>query len=153
MLIVGTLVAVGHNHLRYLVQATSPKALRTRGVDETLTITTTGAASPDLRTDSVAGPLKAISRAVDTGLGRLAAGAKTQEHARALWLSDPSALVGARPIPTAIVRAALRSGSGTFCVDADVDVAGNPVLQVRLMQPDATTVEIYLDVYVAGRIG
>jgi hypothetical protein len=153
MAVTAAIVHIGHNHLRYLVTSTG-------GAGGAVTLTTTGAATPDVLTDSLTGPLKALAKAFTDGYGKLPAGALTQAQARALWLSnDPTnvvAVAGNLQVPTAICRA--RSTERTTAaatvgeravVDANVDGSGHPTIIVTTVQ-DGTT---YLDIEVAGTIG
>jgi hypothetical protein len=141
--ITATLVEQGNNRLRYLVASTA-----TGGA--TLTITTTGGATPDLQTDSKAGPIKNISLAFANGLGLLAAGAMTQAQARAMWLGDNSdTVLGNVNVPRTIVGFTMRSGTGNWRVDANVDGSGHPVMTVFT---DGIS-DGYLDVFTQGAIG
>ncbi len=150
MAVTAALVFAGHNFLRYLV--TQDGAAGT-----TLTITTDGSASPDLLTDSLAGPIKNIAKAYTNGYGNLAAGALTQAQARALWLSDftganpsaPSGVSGGQ-VPTAVCRWVDRVGStAAYLVDANVS-GGKPILSITAQAGAGTA---YLDVLIPGAIG
>lgn len=151
MAITATLVDSGHNRLRYLLTTSST------GTD-TGTITTTGAATPDVLTDlgTNQGPLMLIAKVITQGYGTFASGAQTQAKARALYLSDRS---GADPggagyglIPTAICRLAPRAGTtaGWF-VDANVS-GGNPTINLQSIGVGATGA-CYLDIFVGDTIG
>lgn len=157
MAITATLVHAGHNRLRYLLSSTST------GTD-TGVITTTGAATPDIKTDlgTNQGPLLAMAKVITQGYGQFAAGAQTQAKARALWLSDRS---GANPAPgatggydivaTAVCRLTPRDGIGNaWFVDANVN-AGNPeiTLQVIASADAGDPAECYLDIYGPDTIG
>ena len=147
MAVTGALVYAGHNHLRYLITAAG-------GGGGSVTITSTGAASPDLKTDTLVGPLKNLANAFENGYGQIAAGALNQAQARALWLSqDPTNLVsqsGQMPIsaicslterdPTADMRAS---------VDAGVDGGGHPAIVVSALNNGTA----YLDVIGPNQIG
>ena len=139
-----TLVEQGHNRLRYLV------------VDEgaALVITTTGAASPDLLTDSLAGPIKVCANAFTTGLGILPAGALTQAQSRAIWMADNSdTVLGNVNVPRALVRLVARSGTSQhWTIDADVDGGGHPVINIA-SNTQAGGGECYVDVETQGAIG
>lgn len=143
MSIVATLIEQGHNRLRYLLVCNT-----TGGT--TLNITTTGAVTPDLQTDSVQGPIKQCALAVAQGIGILAVGAKTQAQSRAIWLADNSNVVlGNGKPPRCLPRLYPRLGNlGTWTVDADVS-AGNPIVVVTC----ASTGEAYLDIQSQGAIG
>lgn len=152
MAVTAGIVFQGKNRLRYLL--TQDGAAGT-----TLTITTTGAASPDLRTDAVGGLMEQIARAQTDGFGTFAAGALTQAQARALLLSDWTAGLaggpGASPGPmqkTATVTITPRTGDivQTWLVDANVDGSGNPTINITAQ---AGASAAYLDVEVLQQLG
>ncbi len=152
MAITAQLVESSPNRLRYLLTYASGLA--------TMNITSTGAATPDLLTDSKQGPLKKLAKVIADGFAGFAAGAQTQAKARALWLSDwsganpaPGAPAGGPPgVTTAIARiAADRTGAIPWRVDADVDT-GNPVLTITCTGI-AGGQTAYLDVFVPEAIG
>lgn len=155
-----TLVAQGHNFLRYRVVYDG-----TSGTGVTAAWTTTGAASPDFRTDSLAGPLKALARAATDGYGSFAAGALTQAQARALWLSILSSVNPGSPtlmlanLPTAMPRVVCQtstSGAATpevgLALEADVS-AGNPIVRAALQGDNAQSGTWLVDFFVPGAIG
>lgn len=143
MSIVATLVEQGHNRLRYLL------ICNTTGTT-TLTITTTGGATPDLRTDSLSGPVKQCALAFVQGLGILLAGAKTQAQARAIWLADNSDVVlGNGKVSRCLPQLTRRTSTANWTVDANVDGPGNPTVVVTA----DNTGEAYLDVQTQGAIG
>lgn len=143
MAMVATLVEQGHNRLRYLVTTDVTGAA-------SVNITDTGAATPDLLTDSVYGPIKTCAKAVANGLGILAAGAKTQAQARAIWMADNSdTVLGNSKVPRCEAVLTIRGGTAAWSVDANVDGSGNPLLTVSANQ----TGSAYLDVFSAGAIG
>ncbi len=114
------------NRLRYLV--TNDGAAGT-----TLTITSTGAASPDLLTDTVAGPIKRLAQAFTNGYGAYAAGALVQAQARALWLSNrTNSPGGVDSVLTARCEFTARTGAVTvgWSIDANVDGSGHPTLLI-----------------------
>jgi hypothetical protein len=143
MAVSAALVYAGHNILRYLITGT--------GIDgaETGVITTTGAASPDLRTDSLQGPIKQAALAFDQGVGNVPAGGLTQDQARSLWLSDNiGADVGNADVPRCVVRLAPRA-SYVVWVDANEDGSGNPIIEYTFNADG----EAYLDIEAPGAIG
>jgi len=142
MAITIALVFQGHNRLRYLMTAA--------GVD-TGTITSTGAASPDLLTDSLNGPIKNMAKAFTLGYGLFAAGALTQAQSRAIWMADNTgANVGNANIQRARPRLLKRTTIATnWLVDANVDGPGHPTITVSA--DGAGTA--YLDLLVDGAIG
>jgi len=154
-----TLVEQGANNLRYLVSYDG-----TEGTGTSSAITTTGAASPDLRTDSLAGPLKKLARAVTDGFGNFAAGSLTQAQAKALWESDfstvnPSAPSGKRVVSPVtaklnVVPSDIGTNGNQLPVEADVS-SGQPVIRVAVAGGAALdqAAAWYLDVYVPGAIG
>jgi hypothetical protein len=148
MSVTATLVHQGANHLRYLVVATTAGGF---------TFTTTGAATPDLLTDSVAGPLKNIASAFANGYGQLAAGAKTQAQSRGLWLSDNAAgailASGNLGLPLARVTVTKRSGDiSEPNIDADVDGSGHPTVKVDC-QSITNSWSAYVDFEIDAAIG
>ena len=140
MALTAVLVKQSANWLRYLIT--------NDGSGAPAVITTTGAASPDLLTDSLAGPIKNLAKAFSQGFGQFAAGALTQAQARALWLSDWTGLAsdpGNENTTTARCRITPRGTVGcNWTVDANVDGSGNPVLNISEDQQAAGT--CYLDV-------
>lgn len=151
MAITGTLVEQGQNRLRYLITATDTS-------DLDIDITSTGAATPDLLTDSAGtnGIVRKLAKAFTNGYGKLAAGVLTQAQARALWLSDDPtntvAAAGNGLVATAVSRIAARGNNLTPIaaqVDANVDGGGHPILTVTLSAAGS----VYLDVEVLNTIG
>lgn len=144
MALTATRVFQRSNRIRYLL--TQDGAAGT-----TLTITSTGAATPDLLTDTVAGKLKQIAKAFTQGYGAFAAGALTQAQARALWLSQRA---GANPgsvesIMTARCRITPRTGTTdpAYLIDANVDGSGRPTLT---LSAQAGAGDAYLDIELEG---
>jgi len=137
-----TLVDAHHNRVRYLLVYDGESALAA--------ITTTGAASPDLLTDSLSGPIKVCAQAFTSGLGILPAGALTQAQARAIWLADSAdTVLGNSKVPRAMCKISPRTGSAQWRIDANVDGSGNPTIT-----PVATVAaSAYLDVMTQGGIG
>jgi hypothetical protein len=139
MAVTTTLVHASANHLVYLMSAAGA---------ETGTIPCDGGATPDLQTDSPAGPIHQMSLVFDDGYGALPAGAQTQADIRAMLLSDdPTNLVGtniARALITATPRSAI-----TVAVDVDVDGSFKPEINVAFSGAGAC----YLVVSVPGAIG
>lgn len=147
MAITATLVYAGHNRLTYLITTDTG--------NETVSIESDGGASPDLLTDSLAGPLKQIARVKTNGYGKIAAGGITTDaQARALLLSDDAADqvgAGGRP-PTAIARLSGRDSNG-WRVDAvrGPTDTGTPGIQVTKWSNGGGS--CYLDVFIPGAIG
>lgn len=146
-----TLVHAGANRLRYLMVST---AGTTSG-----TITTTGAATPDILTDSIQGPIKKLARTVTDGYGKLPAGALTQAQARALWLSDDAANVATitdGSPPTAAPRITFRgtnlTGPLNIAVDANVSV-GQATITINSGATGGSGWSAYLDIEVSELIG
>lgn len=143
MAMVAALVEAGNNRLRYLITTDVTGAA-------SVNLTTTGAATPDLLTDSLYGPVKQCANAVANGLGQLAAGAKTQAQARAIWMADSSnSVLGNGLVPRCESVLTIRGGTAAWSVDANVDGSGNPLIVISANQ----TGSAYLDVYSAGAIG
>lgn len=149
MAITATLVFVGHNRLRYYILATD-------GGGETVEIQCVGGATPDLLTDSLAGPLKQIARVKTQGYGLLPVGGITsQAQARALLQSDGNLATVGPNQPTAICRFEQLSGDQKkFRVDAiqgTVDPA-TPSLLITAMG-NATDASGLLEIEIPGSIG
>lgn len=121
-----TLVQQNHNTLRYLIEYDGSTPIPN--------ITSTGAASPDLLTDSIAGPLKQCAQAFTNGLGLLPPGPITQTQARAIWMSDNPSLVFASvngPRSSFNVQPRLNPlANWTVDVDVDVDGGGHPYITI-----------------------
>lgn len=151
MAVTAQLVSIGHNSLRYLITQDG-------AAGSTLTITSTGAATPDLLTDSVAGPIKRLAKVIADGFGTFAAGVQTQAKARALWNSDFSAAdptsgdpSGSQALlPTAVLSMQSQGSQLVATVDANIDGSGNPILTVTMI---ATATRAFLDVAVPSAIG
>lgn len=145
MTVTAALVSAGHNRLRYLVSDSGEGGT-------SLDITTTGAASPDLLTDSLQGPVKQCALAFTNGLGVLAAGAKTQAQSRAIWLADNSDVVLGNSKPSrCIARITIRSGAVQWTADANVDGGGHPI--VTIAHGSSSVGTCYLDIEKQGAIG
>lgn len=143
MAIAITLVAQGKNNLRYLAIGA--------GAD-TGVITSTGAASPDLATDSLQGPIKKMSAAFTSGYGTLAAGALTQAQSRAIWMNDNTGPtnIGNSRVPRAQAILTPRTGAtGAWFMDANVDGGGHPTITCAC----AAAASAYIDIQVVGTIG
>lgn len=146
MAITAALVFAGNNRLRYLVNATV-------GGGESVEITSTGAASPDLITDALPGPIKQIARVKAQGYGKVPVGGiTTQAQARALLLSEGNAAEVGPNKPTTICRFAQRSGATkAFLVDAiqGTGDAATPSVRVTALAIAAG----YLEIEIPGSIG
>lgn len=141
MAITATLVFAGSNRLRYLVVATAGT--------ESVSITSSGAATPDLQTDSLAGPIKRISRVTAAGYGKLAAGVPSTANARALLFSDLAAAAIGAAVPTALCRLTPRTGATqNAVVDAPLGDGS-----FGLTVTGNTVGSWYLDVEIPGQIG
>jgi hypothetical protein len=136
------LIFASPNRLLYLVT--------TDGSGNAGTLTSTGAGSPDLVSDSQTGPLQKCALAFYNGFGNLPAGALVQANARAIWLSDLSSAVAAVTLPTARVRITPRTGLTAYSVDANVDGSGHPTIVVT---PSGISGTAILDILVPGAIG
>ncbi len=140
-----TLVGAGKNNLRYLMTYTDASAL---------TITNTGAASPDLTTDTATrgGTLRKMALQFTTGYGKLAAGALTQAQARAIWNNDDAANAVGAGIARAQITTQRRTGvTNDIAVDVNVDGAGKATIVVT--PGVAAAGSCYVDVAVPGTIG
>jgi hypothetical protein len=147
-----TLVYQGHNHLRYALDIVVPTPEPPLPPGGPFTIPNDGGASPDLLTDSLAGPLKTIARARLDGIGVVPPGPLTQAQARAILLADGSAAnVGNAKVRRAIVQLVSRDDAGgtqELRADADVDAQGDPIITGRMSAGAA-----YLDVVFVDAIG
>lgn len=141
MAITATLVFAGHNRLRYLIAATAGT--------EAVSITSSGAATPDLQTDSLAGPIKQISKVTAAGYGKLAAGIPSTANARALLFSDLAASAVGEAVPTAIVKLTPRTGATQNGV-VDAPLGGGAF---GLLVTANTIGSWYLDIEIPGAIG
>lgn len=139
-----TLALVGqfHNRLRYLMTAA--------GAD-TGVLTTTGAVTPDLRTDSLRGPIKNMSLQFLNGYGLFPLGALTQAQSRAIWMNDNTgANFGNTNVQRAQVAITKRTGpTALWTADANVDGGGNATITTSASAAGTA----YLDVYVPGAVG
>jgi len=146
MAIAATLVNQGQHRLRYLL------ICNTTGTT-TLTITTTGGATPDLLTDSAGthGTIRQMAKAFTLGYGLFAAGALTQAQSRAIWLADNTgANLGNIRIQRAMQLLTKREVLATeWLIDANVDGGGHPTLTVTANG----TGSCYLDIATPGTIG
>lgn len=113
------LVYQSHNRLRYLITADE--------VGGAFEVQNDGGATPDLQTDSLAGPIKQIALAQTQGIGDIAPGALTQAQARALLLADGSEDVGNSRVPRCICVVTDRTAAAALSVDANQS-AGNPII-------------------------
>jgi hypothetical protein len=141
MAITFTLIESSPHKLRYLAEQDG--VILEQPSDGFNTIPNNGGPSPDLRTDilavgsepGVSGiPLQAPINARLTGFGPIPAGPLTQAQARALFLMDDPAnawltnqLVG-RTLVTIMPRTV---GIVAWAVDMNVDLEGDPVIEVR----------------------
>ena len=136
-------------HLRYLCtqdgEVTSPPA----AADGFNTIPNDAGATADLQTDTL--PFKSslhdIMRARSTAYPPLAAAALTQAQARALLLSSDAAaaVLTNEKINRCVCYIPPRLGMIAWGVDANVDGAGDPVIEVRSATGTAATA--YLDIW------
>ena len=152
MAVTGTLVRVTGNRLTYLLAQDGLAGT-------TLNITATGAASPDLVTDTAGrnGSMRRLAKANTEGYGAIAT-PMTQAKARAVLLSDyagasPSGTspAGSAAFPTARCELTARGGDTTagFAVDANVS-GSNMILAITA---PAAAAQVYLDIEIPGAIG
>jgi hypothetical protein len=143
MAVTGLLVNARANRLRYLLTQDGDAGT-------TLTITTTGAATPDTLTDSIAGKIRQITKAFTDGYGAFAAGALVQAQSRALWLSDRTTSPGSTEvIMTARLEITPRTGTTEpgWMTDANVDGSGHPTILITAQAAAGTA---YLDIELEG---
>jgi len=145
MALTATLVEATANRQRYLLENASPPGT-------TVTISHAELLA-NLATDP-SGPLRAIVRARQDGIGTIAAGTPlTQAQARDLLLSDGSgASVGGNAVPRALCkitpRTAGTTGVAAWAVDANVDGSGDAVLIVTTNGAGFGDGDAYLDIHV-----
>lgn len=134
MALTATLAWVDSNSLVYRI-------VNAATLGTTVTITASGAATPDLVTDGastafgkpVSAALRRVVRAGLDGIGSVAAGALTQANARALLLED--GLIGTSSgVTTPNARMSLvnraTAGNDQMQVDANVDGSGRPTIVI-----------------------
>ena len=144
MAVTATLVNARAKGLRYLLTQDG-------GAGTTLTITTTGAATPDVLTDAPAGPIRQIAKCFTQGYGSFPAGGLSVNQALALWLARP--LAGPFAFPLARCAITPRDGATApgWRVDASVDGGSHPILNIAAQAGAGTA---YLDIELeAGAIG
>lgn len=122
----------------------------TDGTGTAGTLTSTGAASPDLLTDSKIGPIKTCALAFTNGFGTLAAGALSQSNSRAIWLSVNASVITAPTLATARCRMFSQTALTVWQVDANVDGSGHATV---VCTPSAVTGIGLLEVEAPGIIG
>lgn len=153
MVMTAVVAYVGHNRIRYLF---------TSGGADTLNITTTGAATPDILTDLAGAPLltganksplQAMCRAFQLGYGLALAGvAIVQASARAIWLNDASGFnLGNVNIQRAQVAITKRTAP-TALWTADATNSGNNAI-ITIGNSVAIAATAYVDIFVPGAIG
>jgi hypothetical protein len=139
-----TLVYASPNRLLYQISADNSNTA--------FTLTITGAASPDVLTDSPQGPVKRCAEAYGMGFGALAAGALTQANARGIWLSIQPTQFASAPLGVARCRIFNQTGNGaTWAVDASVDGSGRP--QIVCTPAGSVASTALLEIEVPGVIG
>jgi len=149
MAVTANLVYAGRNRLRYQISQDG-------AAGTTLNITASGAATPDLVTDSVGGQLKKIARANLDGYGSFAAGASTDAaHNRALFMSDTSGanpdIAGSSQLPLAVV--AITPNANTLGGDDLARLDGSTAAAGILITTGANARESYLDIFIPGAEG
>jgi len=135
MALVASLVESTPFRLRYLLTADGEVSSPTNpDLDASVVIPNdVGGATPNLDTDSSAGPLREVVKVRLTGYGPIAAGAITQAQARALFLSDDaaSAVLTNDLVGRCVAECQGRTGRLSWAVDAEIDGQGDPVLRAR----------------------
>lgn len=149
MAITAVLIYAGHNRLRYLIDSTED--------GESISLESDGGATPDMQTDSLAGPLKQIFKVKDQGYGVIPVGGiTTAAQAVALLQGDLNSGV---PVPfgeemvTAITRITGRTGGAPWTV---VGVRGPSDLAtpgLTITNKTGGAASCYLDIEVPGAIG
>ena len=154
MAVTATLVAQTPNHLRYLITSDASGG--------TATITSTGAATPDLQTDSLGGPIKNLANTFVAGFGTIAAGTNLSVgQAQALWLSDDSTAISSSTnalgaviskLPTAICVLTPRTGV-TPDWEVNCTAPAGSAGAITVNRTAAAVGTAYLDVEVPNAIG
>ena len=143
MAITAELVCARPNGLRY-------KLTQDGASGTTLAITTTGAPSPDLLTDTAPGLLKQIAKARTQGYGPIPAGALGAADAQWLWLSlRQLSPAGQERIMTARCEITPRTGTTDPAWDVDAAVDGSGYATLNITGPAAAAVA-YLDLELEG---
>lgn len=143
-----TLVYSSPNRLLYQVASD--------GTNTAGTLTTSGAASPDILTDaqksSAQGPISRCALAYANGFGSIPAGALSQTQARAIWLSVDIQQFASAPLGSARCRIGSQTGAAaSWAVDANVDGSGRPTI---VCTPAGSTASVaLLEIEVPGVIG
>jgi hypothetical protein len=152
MAVTATLVRATGNRLTYLLAQDGQAGTA-------LNITSTGAASPDLVTDTAGrnGAMRRIAKANAEGFGAIAT-PMTQAKARAVLLSDysgasPSGSTAANSgaYPTARAGITDRGGAVADNWQVDANVSGNNM--VLAITAPAAAASVMLDIEVPGAIG
>lgn len=152
MAVTATLVRATGNRLTYLLAQDG-------AAGTTLNITATGAASPDLVTDTAGrnGAMRKLAKANTDGYGAIAT-PMTQAKARAILLSDyagasPSGSTPANStaFPTARVELNPRGGAVADQWLADANVSGSNM--VLAITAPAAAAQVYLDIEIPGAPG
>lgn len=146
MTITAALLYAKPNHLAYLITSTA-------GAGESVYIESDGGPTPDLTTDTVAGPLKQIANAT-TGYGKIpSTGLTTQAQAQALLLSANAASLVGPAVPTALCHLQPRTGGGwQFVVDAVRGPSDSNAPGIQVRAPGAAGTAILI-VEIPGAIG
>jgi hypothetical protein len=147
MALTAALVESTPYRLRYLLTqdgaVTSPTD---PDVDALVTIPNDIGGTPDLATDASPGPLDQVINVRRNGYGPFAAGAITQAQARALMNSDDAAnVLGNDLTGRCVCEVTGRTGRLSWAVDVDVDLQGDPEINVRSTAGVAGTG--YLDIH------
>lgn len=153
MVMTAAVAYVGHNRIRYLF---------TSGGADTLNITTTGAATPDILTDLAGAPtltgankspLERMCLAFQQGYGLAVAGvAIVQASARAIWMNDASGFnIGNANVARAQVAITKRTAP-TALWTADATASGNNAV-ITIANSVAVAASAYVDVFIPGTIG
>lgn len=120
----------------------------------TVTITSSGAATPDLVTDAAStaygaaagAALRRVVRAGLDGIGAVAAAGLTQADARALYLGDGT-LTGSNGVttPTARIRTEMRTTAGDAQLQVDCNVSSGVPTVVVTAAAVAFTAYLYVE--------
>ena len=147
MAIISALAFVGHDRLRYFIDSTAN--------GESISIESDGGASPDMLTDSLAGPLKQIFKVKTQGFYSVipVGGITTQAQARGLLLSHRAGLTWGVRVLTAITTVTPITGGANWLVDAVRGPSDTATPGLTITNITGGAASCIVDISIAGSIG
>lgn len=151
MAITATIVYSGHTRIRYFVNSTAAA--------ESISIPSVGGATPDLATDSLAGPVHSIATVKANGYGLIpvgglgVGGVNATLQAQALLLSQSSAVYVGPGIPTAIARIEPVTGGVGWLVSAVPGPGDTATPGLSITNSSGGAASAYVTLEVPGAIG